>query len=428
LYLLNELLDGFDDLDVRLHHRSQLQTAGLNEVVDLCRQFNYEPINLQLQSLQDILDEDEARLKEQIDVQMMASYNDPRDVYDAVRSRLQGSDATNHFLSIMQHLLLIREDGSSLVNHYRLLDSVVADVVLDKKLAGAESRLGSSVSRLIAAMNDTERIQSLDAEVQQLRAQALRLKLEKETLQEEVSQGEAGMVGRLKDELARLEEKLNISRTTTARLQGQLESQKAGYEEQIAQLEAQIMELFRIVKELGSEMGRGVQNIIEKNSGMDRKQLIDTLERHMQRTKTIGILEGRQDDGTRKKRGQRGEEGFSTSEDEEEGPSSPLGQARKPKSKALHASATGQANGVPRVSQFMDADDEEEMEQMEQQLAAGVNAVCRFLWGSCPFSNMLSSIHHRRGLSPALVHCLLVRLALHMVRAQRMHHQKAAMC
>jgi cytokinesis protein len=366
LYLLNAILDGFDDLDVRLHHRSQLQTSGLNQVIELCRQFNYDPINIQLKLLQEVLDEDEARLKEQMDVQMMASYSDPLAVFDAVRSRLEGSDASNYFLSIMQHLLLIREDGSSLVNHYRLLDSVIADVVLDKKLAGAESRLGSSVSRLIAAMNNSERVQSLDGEVQQLRAQALRLKLEKEALQEEVSQGEAGMVGRLKDELGQLEEKLNMSRTTTARLQGQLETQKAGYEEQIAQLEAQIMELFRIVKELGTEMGRGVQSIIEKNSGMDRKQLIDTLERHMQREKTIGILEGRQGDGTRP---QRGEEGFSTSEDEDEGPA---GGLKKPKGKPARESVKSHANGLTRVSQFLDADEAEEEEQMQQQLAAGV--------------------------------------------------------
>jgi cytokinesis protein len=366
-------MDGFDDLDVRLHHRSQLQTAGLSQILEICRDFKNDDVDVQLGMLEEIMEEDERRLKEQLNQEKMASYSDPRAVFDAIQNKLDGSPAENHFLSIMQHLLLLREEDTSLVNHYRLLDSVVADVVLDKKLAGAENRLGSSVARLIAAMNDAERIQSLENNVQELRSQALRLKLEKDALQEEVSEGEAGMVGRLKDELARLEEKLNVSRATTSRLQGQLETQKAGYEDQIAQLEAQIMELFRIVKELGTEVGRGVQSIIEKSAGMDRKQLIETLERHMQRDKTIGILEGRQGDGKRQ-RTQRGEQGFSTSEDEDE-TISPSGKKPKKKSKHKSQGLNGQANGVPRVSQFMDADDTDEEEQMQQQLAAGVHVV-----------------------------------------------------
>jgi cytokinesis protein len=360
-------MDGFDDLDVRLHHRSQLQTAGLSQILEICRDFKNDDVDVQLGMLEEIMEEDERRLKEQLNQEKMASYSDPRAVFDAIQNKLDGSPAENHFLSIMQHLLLLREEDTSLVNHYRLLDSVVADVVLDKKLAGAENRLGSSVARLIAAMNDAERIQSLENNVQELRSQALRLKLEKDALQEEVSEGEAGMVGRLKDELARLEEKLNVSRATTSRLQGQLETQKAGYEDQIAQLEAQIMELFR------TEVGRGVQSIIEKSAGMDRKQLIETLERHMQRDKTIGILEGRQGDGKRQ-RTQRGEQGFSTSEDEDE-TISPSGKKPKKKSKHKSQGLNGQANGVPRVSQFMDADDTDEEEQMQQQLAAGVHVV-----------------------------------------------------
>jgi cytokinesis protein len=374
--VLNGLLDGLqEDLEIRLHHRSMLQTANIDRIIELCREFNYDPINFQLNYLQDLFDEDERRLKEQMDQQILQNYNDPRSVFDAVEARTKATGAAPHFLSMMQHLLLIREDGTALTNHYRLLDGVVSDIVLDKKLAGAEGRLGSSVNRIISAMNDSERVQALDDETQELRAQALRLKLEKDTLQEEVAQGEAGMVGRLKDELVRADEKVRVLRATTERLQGQLETQKAGYEEQITQLEAQILELFRIVKELGTELGRGVKNIIDRESTMDRKQLIERLDQHMQRNKTIEILEGREDDPRRPKRRQ-GKSMFSDDEDDDGDEASPTtASASKRK---LPAGKVGEArtSGMPRVSQFMDADDAEEEEQMQQQLAAGVLVVC----------------------------------------------------
>jgi hypothetical protein len=112
-----------------------------------------------------------------------------------------------------------------------------------------------------------------------------------------MSQGHDGLVGNLKAQVALLEQKLNSTRETTKRLQGQLETQKTGYEEQIGQLEAQIMELFRMLK----EVGKGYEKILDSNSGtMDRKNLIENLNKYLERSKTISILEGR---GKKKKGG-----------------------------------------------------------------------------------------------------------------------------
>ncbi|KAJ8592772.1 hypothetical protein M405DRAFT_839644 [Rhizopogon salebrosus TDB-379] len=100
--------------------------------------------------------------------------------------------------------------------------------------------------------------------------------LEKEALEEEMSQGHDGLVGNLKAQVALLKQTLNSTRETTKCLQGQLETQKTGYEEQIGQLEAQIMELFRM-----KEAGKGYEKILDSNSGtMDRKNLIENLNKY----------------------------------------------------------------------------------------------------------------------------------------------------
>lgn len=380
-------MDAIDDLDVRIHHRSLMDSAGLPHIVALCRELGVVAMDKQLDELASTLEEDEQRLRERQDNATLASFSNPEDIWNALCSRMEGSRAKDYFLSIMRHLLLIREEGPQLAYHYRLLDSVVADIVMDGKLATAEQRIGHSVQRLIAQLNESDRLQVAEAEAAEIRAHALRLKLEKETLEEEISQGLDGLVGQLKDKVSHLEQKLATARETTSRLQTQLEVQKTGYEEQIAQLEAQIMELFRMLK----EVGKGMDRIIESNTGpMDRKTLIDVLNRHLERTKTINILEGK---GRRRKKAGGGEGGDETEgSDQESRDVTP----RKTDMKRDNA-ARGRPNGTTksaristtqggRDSQFMDADEADVREQIQHQLAAGVKIVSLYV-GGCWLSN-----------------------------------------
>lgn len=370
LLLVNGILDNTDDLDLRIHRHSQMATAGLRRLVELCRGFNFDQLNTQLNSLQETIENDEKELRERLDQEVLKDMTDIGDVYAALKSRTDNSRAHDHFLSILQHLLIIREDGPGMVQYYQLLDSLVTDVVMDHKLAGAEQRLGKSVESIISQFNDADQHRVVEAEAAKMRADLRRLQLEKDALESEVMNGGDGLVGVLKGKIASLEEKLQISRETTARLQTQLEAQKSNYDEQISQLEAQIMELFRMLKELGSD---GVSKILDNgSSAMDRKTLLATLEKHMQRTKTINILEGR--DGKTKK-GKGEDESESDDPDATPGKSRLRRQTRSKKgpqsAKADRVSEA--ANG--RTSQFMDADEADVKEQIQQQLAAGVRMV-----------------------------------------------------
>ena len=370
LIFINSLMINIEDLDVRVHHRAQMEAAGLQHILELCRGFGVAVIDKQISILEQMIEEDEVKLRERVDQEILRDLANPEDVYNALRAKTSDSKAKDYFLSIMQHMLLIREEGPALAHYYQLIDGLVADVVLDKKLVGAEQRLGHSVERIIAQFNEADRTQHLEDELSKANAAALRFRLEKEALEDEVAQGEGGLVGSLKAKVARLEEKLAISRENTTKLQGQLETQKTGYEEQIAQLEAQIMELFRMLK----EVSRGVGKIIDHASagGMDRKTLIETLEKHLQRDKTISILEGR-DKKRPGKGGEGGQEGEGDGIEDEETPrkngiqrSGASVRGRKPSRIARVSEAQ---NG--RSSQFMDADDDIEQEQIQQQIAEG---------------------------------------------------------
>ena len=381
-------MDVIDDLDVRIHHRTLMDAAGLPRIVPLFRELSIPSMDKQLDELANIFEEDEQHLKERHDSAMLASFSHPEDIWNALCSRMEGSRAKDYFLSMMRHLLLIREEGPQLAYHYQLLDSLVSDVVMDGKLATAERRLGHSVQRIIAQLNESDRLEMAEAEMSQARAQALRLKLEKEALEEEISQGLDGLVGQLKDKVSHLEQQLATARETISRLQNQMEAQKSGYEDTIAQLEAQIMELFRMLKELG----KGVDTIIESNTGsMDRKTLIDVLNKHLERTKTIGILEGK---GRRKKKA-AGSEGEDETEGSDQGSRDVT--PRKTDMKRddsdrgrLNGTMTKSARISGRDSQFMDADEAYVREQIQQQLAAGVKIVSLCV-GPCCVTNNLDS-------------------------------------
>jgi cytokinesis protein len=366
LVLVNAIIEFVDDADLRLHHRAQMETAGLQRIITLCRDFGTPAIDKQLHILQVTLQEDERQLRDRLDKAILNDLNDPQDVYNAIRTKIGDTKAKDYFLSMMQHLLLIHEEGPAMAHYYQLIDSIVTDVVLDKKLAGAEHRLGLSVERIIAQFNEADRLQIAEDEAAEVRAQALKLKLEKEMLEEEMAQGQDGLVGRLKERVAQLEQKLNVSRDTTSRLQGQLETQRAGYEERISQLEKQIMELFRMLK----EVGKNFDGILDTGS-MDRRTLVATLEKHFQRNKTISILEGK-DRRARKKAIKSSEDAEESAETEGEQSATPGKSSlrRKKRAKSTKSPSDGQ-----RASQFMDADDAAAQEQIQQQLAAAPKIV-----------------------------------------------------
>jgi len=373
--LINAILN-IDDLEIRLHFRSLMEKAGLQRIVELVHNFNTPVLDKQLKLLALLLDEAEQHLRERVDQDILRDINDPQDLFNAIYAQTQDTKARDHFSSMMQHLLLIREEGEVMVKYYQLIDSMVTDVVMDKKLEKAEQRFGHSVERIISQFNEAEKYRELETETAEVRATLAKLKLEKEALEGELSVGEEGRVRQLKAQIAILEEKLAISRDNFSRLEGQLRTQKAEYESRIEQLEAQIMELFRMLK----EVGKGVISILDEGQVMDRKTLVDQLERDFQRRKTISILEGRDAKFRRGKKVGGDGDGEGDEDVEEDDVEATPGKAgsrrtRAGGSKKKNAGVTI-TDETGRVSQFMDADDADAQEQIQQQMAAGAGIVC----------------------------------------------------
>jgi cytokinesis protein len=149
-------MDTIEDIDIRLYHRSLMDSAGLQRIIALCHEIGIEPMKAQLDQLQAILEDNELRLRERYNQGILRNLRNPEDIWNTIRCITENTNASEYFLSMMQHLLLTQEESHDMVGYYRFMDSLVRDVVMDRKLGTAERRLGHSVQRLIAQLNDAQ--------------------------------------------------------------------------------------------------------------------------------------------------------------------------------------------------------------------------------------------------------------------------------
>ncbi|KAG8817543.1 hypothetical protein FRC18_000457 [Serendipita sp. 400] len=380
LILVNGILT-VEDFELRIHYRSQMEAAGLRKIIEICHQFQHDSLEKQIASYEQLAASDQEALVQNFDQEILRDLSDPYDVYRAIMSSVEGTPAFPYFLSSLQHLLLIKAESETKTRYYQLIDELVTSIVLDKKQdfsGGLSSMIGVSVARLVAQFGEQERSRIAEEEASTARREANDLRLQKEKLEEEIAAGGEGMVGQLKEKLVRTEDKLHLSRRAYEKLEARLGSMKREYDEQISQLELQISELFRMLREGGISS----RTTAPDGTVLDKNELIATLEKQLERRKTAGILEGRH----RRKAAPSRTEPIQEEEEteEEDGADTTMRQlspipgeiARRGASSTHKRKLKGPANApLERSSQFLDADPEQVRQHTEENLAKGTDMV-----------------------------------------------------
>jgi len=130
-----------------------MEAAGLGRILEICKGFHYVGLDTQLAKYEELLEKDHKQLLQNFNQDILQDMTDPYDVYRAILSSVEGTDAFKYFLSAMQHLLLVRADDDEVkTRYYQLVDSLVTSMVLDKKqsFSGGLSNTMVSVEQLIA--------------------------------------------------------------------------------------------------------------------------------------------------------------------------------------------------------------------------------------------------------------------------------------
>lgn len=243
MQLINALISRGEELDFRIHIRSELFRLGLREQLLEVRGIENEELKVQLTVFDEQAEDDSEDLKGRLE-DIRIEMDDVREVFEILVNTVKDSKAENHFLSLMQHLLLIRNDYLARPQYYKLIDECIAQIVLHKNGADPDfkcRKLKFDIEGLIDNMVDKTKV-----EVSEAKATELEKKLDAELtarheLQVEMKKLEGDYDQKLQD-LSQEKEQLASSKL-------EREKENQSLQEQLGSLQNQIEKLSKDLEE-----------------------------------------------------------------------------------------------------------------------------------------------------------------------------------
>ncbi|EDL35745.1 diaphanous homolog 3 (Drosophila), isoform CRA_b, partial [Mus musculus] len=131
MQLINALVTSPDDLDFRLHLRNEFMRCGLKEILPNLKGIKNDGLDIQLKVFDEHKEEDLNEFFHRLE-DIRAELDEASDVYSMLWDTVKETRAEGHFLSILQHLLLIRNDRFIREQYFKLIDECVSQIVLHR--------------------------------------------------------------------------------------------------------------------------------------------------------------------------------------------------------------------------------------------------------------------------------------------------------
>ncbi|XP_069339905.1 protein diaphanous homolog 1 isoform X2 [Eulemur rufifrons] len=170
LQLINALITPAEELDFRVHIRSELMRLGLHQVLQDLREIENEDMRVQLAVFDEQGEEDSYDLKGRLD-DIRMEMDDFSEVFQILLNTVKDSKAEPHFLSILQHLLLVRNDYEARPQYYKLIEECISQIVLHKNGADPDFKcrhLQIDIEGLIDQMIDKTKVEKSEAKATEL--------------------------------------------------------------------------------------------------------------------------------------------------------------------------------------------------------------------------------------------------------------------
>uniref|UniRef100_A0A3Q1FW88 Protein diaphanous homolog 2 n=1 Tax=Acanthochromis polyacanthus TaxID=80966 RepID=A0A3Q1FW88_9TELE len=129
MQLINALVTSPDDLDFRIHLRNEFLRCGLKKILPELKET--EELDIQLRVFNENKEEDSIELSHRLD-DIRAEMDDMSEVYHLLSNMVKDTGSETYFLSILQHLLLIRNDYYIRPQYYKVIEECVSQVVLHR--------------------------------------------------------------------------------------------------------------------------------------------------------------------------------------------------------------------------------------------------------------------------------------------------------
>ncbi|XP_027697756.1 protein diaphanous homolog 1 isoform X2 [Vombatus ursinus] len=237
LQLINALITPAEELDFRVHIRSELMRSGLQQVLKDLRLMENEDMKVQLAVFDEQGEEDSYDLKGRLeDIRM--EMDDFSEVFQILLNTVKDSKAEPLFLSILQHLLLVRNDYEARPQYYKLIDECISQIVLHKNGADPDFKcrhLQIDIEGLIDQMIDKTKVEKTEAKATELEKKLDSELTARHELQVEMKKMESDFEQKLQD--------LQGEKQTLDAEKQQLATEKKDLEAEVSQLTGKVASL-----------------------------------------------------------------------------------------------------------------------------------------------------------------------------------------
>uniref|UniRef100_A0A8C3R7Y3 Diaphanous related formin 3 n=1 Tax=Cyanoderma ruficeps TaxID=181631 RepID=A0A8C3R7Y3_9PASS len=224
MQLINALVTSPDDLDFRLHIRNEFMRSGLKEILPQLQCIKNEALDIQLKVFNEHKEEDMIEFSHRLeDIRSELEYPfEINDVYNMLWNTVKDTSAEGYFLSILQHLLLIRNDYFIRPQYFKLIEECVSQIVLHRSGTDPDftyrKRLDINFSHLLDVCVDKARLEECEE-----RASELSRKFEKDFVVHQETQAllqkKEERINELETELQAFKSKVNDN-TSVVPLEG----------------------------------------------------------------------------------------------------------------------------------------------------------------------------------------------------------------
>ncbi|XP_040904838.1 protein diaphanous homolog 1-like isoform X2 [Toxotes jaculatrix] len=243
MQLINALISRGEELDFRIHIRSELLRLGLRDLLTEVRTIENEELRVQLMVFDEQAEDDSEDLKARLD-DIRIEMDDVRELFEILVNTVKDSKAESYFLSLMQHLLLIRNDYLSRPQYYKLIDECIAQIVLHRNGADPDFKcrhLRLNIEGLIDNMVDQTKVEASEAKATELGKKLDSELTARQELQVELKKLEGDYEQKLRD-LSQEKEQLASSKQ-------EQEKENQGLQQQLSTLKEQIEKLSKDLEE-----------------------------------------------------------------------------------------------------------------------------------------------------------------------------------
>lgn len=133
IQLINALVSGTEDFDFRVHLRNEFMRTGMMDIYESLQNEVVESpeLSVQLNIFKETKDFDFEELSQRCE-SITQELNDPLECFELLRNTLKGTPCEMSLLSMLQHLLCIRDDVQVRPAYYKLIEGCISQIVLHK--------------------------------------------------------------------------------------------------------------------------------------------------------------------------------------------------------------------------------------------------------------------------------------------------------